>query len=165
MHAPRDQHARPAANLQVAKELGAQDVLQRLPGRPVLDQLPQHRALCEPVTASRPRSGDLFDMLAQPSQLALCCVQVATGRQKRRQQRIYRMRLAEERVWDPGHFDCTGRMLVLSADFPSVHRVSTTTTRPCKPWKTPYIITCSEQADAQPRMQHIFALSILSDIM
>jgi hypothetical protein len=46
--------------------------------------LPQHRALRQPVTASRPRTRDFLYMFAQPSQLALRSVQVATGRQQSR---------------------------------------------------------------------------------
>jgi hypothetical protein len=157
MHAPRDQHTGPAAHLEVAKELRAEDVLQRLPRRPLLDQLPQHRALRQRVTASRPRLSDLFHMLAQPSQLALRSVQVATGRQQSRQQRVYRLRLAEERIWDPWHVEGGRRMLMLSVEV-SVDRAATTT----RPYREETLRRHMRGTAHQPNAHHGRTTSSLS---
>jgi hypothetical protein len=98
-------------------------------------------------------------MLAQPSQLALRRVQVATGRQQSRQQRVYGMRFAEECVRDPWHFEGGGRMLVLIVNFTSVERHNHDT-----PLQRHYTIACAGQLNAQPLIHDLFHLSFLPSI-
>jgi hypothetical protein len=71
---PRDEHAAPAADLQVAKVLGPQQVLQRRPQRPLPHQIAQKRAFGDGVTSRVPGVGHAVDVFTQPAQLVLCGV-------------------------------------------------------------------------------------------